>query len=259
MPFADLDGVRLHYRLDGPADAPAVVLSNSLGTDLDLWQPQLAALTPRYRVLRYDQRGHGQSSAPAGPYTLAQLGQDVAGLLVSLQIERAHFCGISMGGLTGLWLGVHRPASVDRLVVANTAARIGTAENWNARIDAVTRLGMAAVADAVIARWFTPAFLAAAAPPLPALRAAFGRTSVQGYAACCAAVRDADLRAELSRIAGPTLVIAGTHDPGTTPADARFLVNGIRGAQYLELPTSHISNIEAPAAFTAALSGFLAA
>jgi 3-oxoadipate enol-lactonase len=259
MPFADLDEVRLHYRFEGHADAPVVVMSNSLGTDLDLWQPQLAALSSRFRVLRYDQRGHGQSSAPAGPYTLASLGQDVAELLSSLNVERAHFCGISMGGLTGLWLGVNRPERVGRLVLANTAARIGTVDSWNTRIDAVTRLGMAAVADAVMARWFTPAFLAADAPPLPALRDTFRRIWVQGYAGCCAALRDADLRAEFGGISAPVLVIAGTHDPGTTPADAHFLADGIAGARYVELPVSHISNVEAPSAFNAALSGFLAA
>jgi 3-oxoadipate enol-lactonase len=259
MAFADLPGMRMHYQLDGPADAPVVVLSNSLGTSTALWEPQLAVLAGRYRVLRYDQRGHGASAVPTGPYTLAQLGQDVVDLLAHLRIARAHFCGISMGGLTGAWLGVHAPHCIDRLVLANTAAKIGSGDTWNARIDAVGQQGLAAMTDAVLARWFTPAFLAANAPPLPALRATLEHSAPAGYIGCCAALRDADLRDAVAAIRAPTLVIAGTHDVSTTPADARFLAERIAGSRVVELPVAHISNIEAAAAFTAAVATFLAA
>jgi 3-oxoadipate enol-lactonase len=258
MPFAELSTVRLHYELEGAAGAPVLVLSNSLGTDLHLWQPQLSALSRHYRVLRYDQRGHGQSSVPPGPYTFDALGGDVVELLDALHIECAHFCGISMGGLTGMWLGVHAAGRIGRLVLANTAARIGTAETWNARIDAVMQQGMPALAGGVLTRWFTPACLAANAPPLPALRAQLAATSSAGYAACCAALRDADMGEAIARIGSPVLVIAGTHDVSTTPADARFLAERIPHARMVELDAAHISNVEAAGAFNAALGDFLA-
>lgn len=257
MPYADLPGLRIHYQLDGPHHAPVLVLSNSLGTDLSLWDRQLATFTTRFRVLRYDQRGHGASDVPPGDYTVAMLGADVVALLDRLAIARAHFCGISMGGLTGMWLGAHARGRIGHLVLANTAAKIGTMDTWNTRIAAVTREGLPVMADGVLARWFTPAFLAANAPPLPALRNMLAHTSLSGYLACCAAVRDADLRADLAVIAAPTLVIAGVHDASTTPADARALAAAIAGARHVELVAAHISNIEAAAAFNAAVLDFL--
>ncbi len=163
-----------------------------------------------------------------------------------------------MGGLTGQWLGIHAPQCIDRLVLANTAARIGSADAWSARIDAVTRDGLPQITDALLARWFTPGYLATNAPPLPAVRAALAQSPPAGYIACCAAIRDTDLRNEVDGIRAPTLVIAGTHDVSTTPADARFLAAKVAGARYVELPVAHISNIEAAASFNAAVTTFLA-
>ncbi len=257
MPFANAGGVRLHYRIDGDAAAPPLVLSNSLGASLEMWEPQMAELSARFRVVRYDTRGHGESEVTPGPYTIAMLGADVVGLLDALAIPRAHFCGLSMGGMTGMWLGVNAPARIDRLVLANTAAKIGTADLWNARIDAIRKGGMAAVASAVLARWFTPALLEQPTPMVARLRASFERTSAEGYVACCAAVRDMDQRNGLSRIHAPTLVIAGSLDQSTPPDDGRYVVDRIPGARYVELPAPHLSNVQAAPAFTQAMMQFL--
>lgn len=259
MPFADLAEVRLHYRLDGSDRAPVLVLSNSLGTDLDMWEAQIAALTAHWRVLRYDTRGHGQSSVPPGPYMIAQLGRDVAALLDHLGLDRVDFAGVSMGGMTGMWLGVHEPGRIGHLVLANTAARIAPPDLWDARIEKVTAGGMAAISDAVLGRWFTPAFAAREPATIATMKAMMERTPATGYVACCAAIRDMDQREALAAIAAPTLVIAGTHDAATPPADGRYLAATIRDARYVELPAAHLSNIETAPAFTAALVDFLRA
>ncbi len=257
MPFANAGGVRLHYRVDGDPAAPPLVLSNSLGASLEMWEPQMEALSAHFRVLRYDTRGHGESEVAPGPYTIATLGGDVVALLDALAVRRAHFCGLSMGGMTGMWLGVNAPERIDRLVLANTAAKIGTADMWNARIDAIRSGGIAAVAPAVLARWFTPAVLDRPTPLVARLRASFERTSVDGYVACCAAVRDMDQRDALPRIRAPTLVIAGSLDLSTPPDDGRYLADRIPGARYVELPAPHLSNVEAAPAFTQAMLQFL--
>jgi len=257
MPFAQLSDVRLHYRLDGDASSPPLLLSNSLGTSLEMWEPQMAALAGRFRVVRYDSRGHGRSEATRGPYTIEMLGQDARSLLDALAIPRTHFCGLSMGGMVGMWLGVNAPDRIDRLVLANTGAKIGTADLWNARIDAVRRGGTAAVAAAVLKRWFSPQLLEQPTPVIAQLRATFEATSAEGYVASCAAVRDMDQRHTLHRIHAPTMVIAGAEDRVTTPSDARFIVDEIRNARYVELQASHLSNIQAAPAFTQALVQFL--
>ena len=257
MAVAQLPDVRLHYRIDGEAGSP-LLLSNSLGTSLAMWEPQIAALSARFRVVRYDSRGHGTSEAPPGPYSIDQLARDALALLDALAIPRAHFCGVSMGGMVGLWLGINAPERIDRLVVANTAAKIGTAESWNARIDAVRNGGVASIAPAVLARWFSPQLLEQPTPMIAGLRATFEATSVEGYVASCAAVRDMDQRQSLLRIHVPTLVIAGTDDLVTPPDEGRFAADRIRGARYIELPAAHLSNIQAAPAFTQALVQFLA-
>ena len=193
--------------------------------------------------------GHGESEVTPGPYTIAMLGADVVALLDALAIPRAHFCGLSMGGMTGMWLGVNAPERIDRLVLANTAAKIGTADLWNARIDAIRKGGMAAVASAVLARWFTPALLEQPTPMVARLRASLERTSAEGYVACCAAVRDMDQRRALSGIHVPTLVIAGSVDLSTPPDDGRYIAEHIPGAHYVELQAPHLSNVEAATRF----------
>ena len=255
--FVDVDGARIHCRVDGAEGAPVLVFSNSLGADLSMWNDQVDALASRFRVVRYNTRGHGSSTATPGPYTVDRLGRDVVGLLDGLGIEQAHFCGLSLGGLTGMWLGVHASRRVRRLVLANTAARIGPPENWNARIDRVRAAGMAAISQAVVERWFTAPYLSAHPQRAMAMREMMERMSPEGYVACCAAVRDADLREAVAEIEAPTLVITGAHDIATPPIEGRYLVDRIEGAAYVELAAAHISNIEAATAFTDVLLAFL--
>jgi 3-oxoadipate enol-lactonase len=255
--FVEAGGLRVRYELAGPDDAPVVVLSHSLGTDLSMWDPQVAPLAKRLRVLRYDARGHGHTTLARGPYSLEELARDVLRLLDALDVARAHFCGLSMGGLVGMWLGAHAAARVDKLVLCNTGARIGTAEIWNARIGSVTEGGMKAVASSILERWFTPGFERRAPEVVARARTLVLRTPPQGYVGACAALRDADERGDLASIAASTLVIAGSRDPATPPADGRALADGIPGARYVELEAAHLSNLEAEAAFTAELLGFL--
>ena len=258
MPFADIADARLHYRFDGRAGAPVVMLSNSLGTDLSMWDRQVPVLAVRYRVLRYDTRGHGQSTVAPGPYTIEGLAKDTLALLDVLAIERVHYCGLSMGGMIGQWLGAHAPARVDKLILCNTTARIGAPEAYDTRIDNVRKGGMAAVVDAVLSRWYTPTFAGTNPEAIAKTRALLLAAPPDGYVACCAAIRDMDQRASAHVIAAATLVIAGTHDVATPPTDGRALADSIPGAQYVELPAAHLSNIEAAEAFNAALMKFLA-
>ena len=256
MLFVDVGDLRTHYVLTGDNE-PVLVLSNSLGTDLSMWEPQMAELGRRFRIVRYDTRGHGLSSVTAGEYTIEQLGRDVLALLDSLCLDRVHFCGLSMGGMIGIWLGIHAPGRLHRLVLCNTAARIGTREMWNARIATVGKDGMKLVAAAVIERWFTPEFRASFPEKVARARQMLENTSPEGYAACCAAIRDMDQREALAQIQVPTLVIYGGSDSVIPLSDAHFLTGRIRGAEGLELPAAHLSNVEQADAFTEAVRNFL--
>ena len=257
MSFVDITGGRIHYRFDGPAEAPVLVLSNSLGTDLGIWGQQVATFSKYFRVLRYDSRGQGGSLVTPAPYTLEQLGQDVVEMLDGLAIDRVHFCGLSLGGMIGMWLAINAPQRIGKLALCNTAALIGPPELWNFRIDAAGKTGMEPLADSVLARWFTPAFLERAPADLQRLRKTLLATPAEGYAGCCAAIRDADLRDQIKRIEAPTLVISGTGDTATPPADGRFLAHEISAARYVELPAAHMSIIEAAEPFTKAVASFL--
>lgn len=257
MPSALIQGLPLHYSLSGQPQAPVLVLAHSLGVSLDMWQPQIDALSPHFHLLRYDVRGHGASGIPTAPATVEQIGRDLLGLLDHLGIERIHFCGLSMGGSIGQWLGVNAPSRLRRLVLANTAAKIGSPETWNPRIALVEREGLAPVIPGTLERWFTPAFHAAHPEVIASTRSQLEATAVSGYTACCAAVRDADFRATATSISVPTLVLTGTHDPVTPPADARWLADQIPHARYLELPAAHLSSVEASESFNQALLAFL--
>lgn len=257
MPLHESAGSHLHYRLEGPADKPCLVLSNSLGCTLEMWEPQVAAFSREYRVLRYDTRGHGRSEVPPRPCTLEQLGTDVLGLLDSLGIERAHYCGLSMGGATGMWLATHAPQRIERLVLCNTTPWLGPPETMNARIAMMLQGGMPAMVEAILDRWFTPEFRARDPLAVDRIRQALLTTPVDGYVGCCEAIRDMDQRASLTQIAVPTLVIAGTHDPAPTPAAARAWASTIPNARFLELPAAHLSNIGAAELFNEAVLAFL--
>ncbi|AGB83087.1 3-oxoadipate enol-lactonase [Serratia sp. FGI94] len=249
--------MEIEYRLDGPADAPLLVLSNSLGTTLDLWQPQMALFSAHFRVLRYNQRGHGGTPLPAAPLTLEILGRDVIALLDRLEVERAHFCGISMGGLTGLWLNRYQPQRLRRLVVANSAACIGSAEGWRQRAQQARRDGLAEIAAASPARWFSEEFRRREPQQVATLIARLAQGNAAGYAACCDALALADLRAEVTRMPQPMLAIAGELDPVTTPDDARFLQENAPQTELTTLPASHIANIACPTLFAHRVLDFL--
>ena len=253
------DGAALRYRVEGASGAPMLVLSNSLGTNLAMWDAQMPTLAQRFRVLRYDSRGHGASTNAAGPYAIAQLARDVLALLDHLDVPRAHFCGLSMGGMVGMWLGAHAEERIDRLALCNTAPRIGSAESWNARIDAVRKGGIEAIADGVVGGWFTPAFRERAPRTIRQMRYMLIANPAEGYVAACAAVRDMNLWDALPDIDRPTLIISGAHDVATPPADGRRMAQEISGARYAELDAAHISNVEQAERFTAEVVDFLTA
>ena len=260
MPMLQLADGDLHYQLDGPADAPVLVLSNSLGTDLQMWDAQVPAFSQHFRVLRYDTRGHGRSLVTPGPYSIEQLGRDVLALVDALDIQRFAFCGLSMGGLIGQWLALNAAERLIRLVLCNTAAKIANDEVWNSRIDTVLQGGeqaMGELRDASIARWFTPGFATAEPGEVERITDMLAATSPVGYAGNCAAVRDADFREQLEAIVAPTLIVAGTADQVTTVAHGQFMAERIRGARQLDLSAAHLSNVEAGEDFTAPVLAFL--
>ncbi len=259
MTIARIQDLDVNYSLIGPADAPAIVFSNSLGANLSMWDPQVPELEKRFRVLRCDTRGEGKTSTTPGPYTIEQLAGDVLRLMDHLGLERAQFCGLSMGGMIGMWLGLNAEKRLGKLVLCNTAAKIGTAEGWNTRIENVRQAGMTAVSAAVCERWFTPAFRARSPEIVAGAQRMIESMPPDGYAACCAAVRDFDARDRVAEIRLPTLVISGTHDAATPAADGRSLAEHIPGARYVELNASHISNVEASEQFTSELMRFLTA
>lgn len=252
------DGQTIHYRLEGDAERPVLLFSNSLGTDLSMWDGNMPAALARFRVLRYDSRGHGGSSAPAGAYTIDRLGRDALALLDALKIDTVAVCGLSKGGLVAQWLAIHAPERLRRAAICNTGAMIPSAETWNARIATVTEKGLGAIADAVLERWFTAAFRASHPDAVAACKAVMLKVPPQGYAGCCAAVRDADLRAGLGGITLPALVVVGTEDPATPPALGEAIHAGISGSRIVRLEAAHLSNIERQAEFDAAVFPFLA-
>ena len=248
----------MHYQLDGPEEGMVVLFSNSLGADLTMWDAVVEKLSPSLRVLRYDTRGHGQTPASVGPVTITDLGEDVIALLDELTIPKAHFCGLSMGGLIGQWLAIHHPERIDKLILSNTAAKIGTLDSWNERIETVSQQGVSAIADAALDRWLTPEYSRNNPDVRTRLLNQFKATTKAGYVACCMAIRDADFRETIRRINAPTLVITGTQDPVTTVSDGQFMQEAIPNARLVELPAAHLSAVEVADAFARTLNTFLA-
>jgi 3-oxoadipate enol-lactonase / 4-carboxymuconolactone decarboxylase len=218
----------LGHDVHGPHDAPVLVLGGSLGADRRMWDPQLPELAEHFRVIRYDHLGHGESPVPPGPYTLADLGGAVLALLDHLGVARAHVAGLSLGGMVGMWLAAHHPGRVDRLALFCTSAQMPPAQNWLDRAATTRAEGTAAVADAVIARWFTPEWVRAHPESFAAHHAMLCAVPAQGYAACCEAIAAMDLRPDLPRIGAPTLVVAAADDPATPESHARVIEAGIR-------------------------------
>lgn len=251
------DGCRLAWRSDGSENAPPLLLSNSLGTTMDMWAPQVGPLSQRFRVIRYDKRGHGQSDAPPGAYSMDRLGRDVVELLDALGIERAHYLGLSIGGMTGQWLAARAPERLNRLILSNTAPYMGPPSNWQSRIDTVTRAGMGAIVDTVLNNWLTPAFREREPETVERVRRMFIATDPGGYAGCCAAIRDMDLRPYGPLNRNPTLVITGAHDPATPPENGRAIAEAAQDARLATLNAAHLSNLEQPDAFNALVLDFL--
>ena len=254
MPKFISNDAEINYQTFGDASQPAIIFSNSLGTQFNMWQPQISFFEKKFYVICYDTRGHGASSAPQGPYSIEQLGTDVVHLLDHLNIEKASFCGISMGGLTGQWLAIHHPERFNHVIVCNTAAKIGQEQAWNDRAQLVREQGLKPIAETAASRWFTEPFIRSNTAIVESLSNDLGAGSPEGYASCCEALAKADLRADLKTITVPVLIIAGQQDPVTTVADAQYLVNQIPNSQLIEINASHISNIECPEDFSHTLN-----
>lgn len=257
MPMIYADGCLLNVSVEGRDGGPTIMLSNSLGATMQMWEPQMAALTKLYRVVRYDRRGHGKSAIPPGPYSMERFGKDVLAILDDLNIEKVHWCGLSMGGMVGQWLGANAPDRIGKLILANTACYYPDPTNWNNRIKAVSENGIASIADTVIAAWLTADFREREPQIAAKLKAMLIATPQQGYIACCEALSKLDQRDLLPRIQAPTLVIAGRHDTSTPVEASVFIRSQIPNASMTLLDAAHISNIEQPHNFTEAVVGFL--
>jgi 3-oxoadipate enol-lactonase len=252
------NGINFNYRIDGPDDAPWLVLSNSLATNLSLWDAQVAELNRSFRILRYDQRGHGGTDAPAGRYTFDLLFDDAIALFDALSIERAHFAGISMGGVTALGLAKNHADRIDRIVVCDAGAGSTpvTSQQWEERIAIAREQGMEALVEPTLARWFPPQIVTANPPYLDKVREMIRTTPVNGFIVCAAALANYDIRPGLDRLDRPALFIVGAQD-ATVPG-MREMHAAVRGAAYVELdPAGHISNLDQPEKFTRAMRDFL--
>lgn len=257
MPTFQSFDAQINYQTFGAPSSPVLVFSISLGTHYGMWQEQFDALKDQFFVICYDTRGHGASSTPQGPYTLQQLGEDVIRLLDHLDLAKAAFCGISMGGLTGQWLAIHYPERFSQVIVANTAAKIGQEQVWLDRANSVREQGLQPIAATAASRWFTESFIQSHPSIVSNLSNDLSAGSAMGYANCCEALAKADVREQLKDITIPVLVIAGTQDPVTTVADGQFMQQHIPQAQLVEINASHISNIEQPDIFNQIVISFI--
>lgn len=257
MPEIAIAGETFNVLVEGDETKPALMISNPLGVNLRLWDPQMPALLEHFRVIRYDSRGHGSSVADEGPYSINRLGADALGILDALGVAKAHWLGLSLGAFVGQWLLVHAPDRIERAVLSNAAAQIPGPELWNERIKATRDAGMRAIADVVAERWFTRKFRELNPEAVERVMAMVRATPLEGYTATCAALRDADLREAIRAIANPVLVIVGRHDASAPAGLGALVANSIKGARLISLDASHISCIEDEANFTKAVVGFL--
>tara|TARA_R110002096_G_scaffold383566_4_gene577434 strand:- start:1238 stop:2059 length:822 start_codon:yes stop_codon:yes gene_type:complete len=253
------NGLRINYKLDGPEDGPVVMLSNSLLSNLTMWDDQTAALTGAgFRVLRHDTRGHGGTAAPDVPYSIRMFADDAAALLAALDIARVHFVGLSMGGFIAQLMAVHHPGKIASLCLCDTACVMPPADLWNDRIRTATQSGVAALVRGTLQRWFTEPFHGAHPEAIARVRAMIEASPLVGYLRCAAAIRDMDQYALLGQITVPTRIIVGEEDPACPVAAARVLHSGIAGSELVIIPdAAHLPNIEKADAFNAALLGFL--
>jgi 3-oxoadipate enol-lactonase len=251
------DGCPLHVEVEGNTSAPVLMLSNSLGTNLHMWDDQAAEFAKHFRLVRYDRRGHGKSGAPKGPYSFDRFGRDIIAILDALNIKKMNWCGLSMGGMDGQWLGANAADRVEKLVLANTNFYYADKAPWADRIKFVREKGLAALVEPNMERWFTKGFRERAPQAIARMKDMFVTTNPEGYVGCVEAIRDMDFRASNPRIATPTLVIVGKQDPATPPSAGEAIAKDIKGAKLVALDAAHISNVEQPRAFADAVLGFL--
>ena len=251
------DGCPLNVEIEGPADAPVLILCNSLGTNLHMWDEQVKTWAQHFRVVRYDRRGHGKSGVPKGPYTMERLGRDVLAIADNLGIKKFNWCGLSMGGMVGMWLGANAPQRVNRIILSNTSAWFPDKEIWNGRIKTVQEKGLAAIVQGTLERWFTAGFREREPQKVKGIAEMFLATKVEGYIGCGQAVRDMDHREMIKSIRAPTMVIAGKQDAGTTPEMGEYIQKNIPGASLTLFDAAHIANIECGHAYTEAVLDFL--
>jgi 3-oxoadipate enol-lactonase len=256
------NNISINYEITGPEDGPVLVFSNSLATSLEMWNGQVDHLKDEYRILRYDNRGHGGTPVPdmEGPYSIELLGRDILGLLDVLNIEKVSFCGLSKGGMVGQWLGINAPDRLNKLVLSNTASYFPDKEMWRERINMATNDGIPAIAEASIGRWFTPGYLERSdtSSTIDFVRQFILETSRDGYLASSVAIRDMDFRDELSQIKVSTMVVIGEKDPATIPEYGELIASRIPGCKTFVVPdAAHLSNIEQPIVYTSALRNFL--
>jgi 3-oxoadipate enol-lactonase len=250
------NGININYKLEGTEGSPILVFSNSLGTDFRMWDAIMPALLPHFQILRYDTRGHGGTTATTEPYSIELLGNDILALLNALNIEKCAFCGLSMGGLIGQWLGIYHAERLEKLIICNTAAKIGVVETWNERIESILKHGTTSIWEGTLSRWFTPSFHGETVR-ISAVKSAFLDCPTEGYAAACAAVRDADYREKIEKIGVKTLIIAGKNDPVTTVENGEFMQSKIKNSTLKILDAAHLSVVEQPEKFAAAVLDFL--
>ncbi len=257
MPTISVDGCPLNVEVEGSDSAPALMLSNSLGTDLHMWDDQATEFAKHFRLIRYDRRGHGKSGASKGPYSFDRFGRDILAILDALKVKKVNWCGLSMGGMDGQWLGANAGDRVEKLVLANTNFYYADKGPWADRIKFVREKGLAPLVDANMERWFTKGFRERAPKTIARMTKMFLGCNLDGYIACVEAVRDMDFRASNPRVTAPTMVIVGTQDPATPPAAGEAIAQQIKGAKLVALDAAHISNVEQPRAFTEAVLNFL--
>ena len=257
MTTIDADGCPIHVEVEGPEHAPVLMLSNSLGTTLHMWDDQVKPFTEHLRLVRYDRRGHGQSGVPRGPYSIERLGRDAVAIMDGLGLKTVNWCGLSIGGMVGMWLGTNAPQRIDKLILSNTACYMPVRDLWDERIKTARERGMAPLVDATLERWFTEEFREREPETMARMRAMVLSTPPEGYAGCGEAIRDMDQRETIARIPVPTLIIAGRHDPATTVESAEFIRNQIAGASVAVLDAAHISNMERPDDYARTVLGFL--
>ncbi|MEI8275258.1 MAG: 3-oxoadipate enol-lactonase [Hyphomicrobiales bacterium] len=251
------DGCPINVEVSGSDSAPALMLSNSLGTNLTMWDDQVGEWSKHFRVIRYDRRGHGGSGAPKGPYSMERFGRDVIAVLDALNVKKTNWCGLSMGGMVGQWLGANAPDRVEKLILSNTNSYYADKGPWSDRIKFVRENGLAKLVDPNMERWFTAGFRAKSPDVIARMKALFLTTSLEGYVACCEAIRDMDFRDSNTRITAPALVIVGAQDPATPPAQGELIAQQIKGAKLVSLEAAHISNMEQPKLYTDTVLNFL--